>query len=104
MTDAIDTSVLVAALIAEEAHHAECRTLVRQGKCGLYMHGIAETFNTLTGGRKAFRIPASAVAELLESHFVPRLAIVTLTHAEILRALREAEPRGVRGGAIFDYL
>jgi hypothetical protein len=40
----------------------------------------------------------------LEDHFVPKLAIVTLTHVEILRALREAEPRGVRGGAIFDYL
>jgi len=70
----------------------------------MYAHGIAETFSTLTGGRRAYRLAALTVAELLEVHFVPRLTIITLTPTEMLRALREAESRGVRGGGIFDYL
>ena len=32
------------------------------------------------------------------------LEVVTLTPAEMLKAMRESQPRGVRGGAIFDYL
>src|ERR1700688_3677461 len=100
----IDTSVLVAAMIADEAHHERCRAIVAKGGCGMYAHGIAETFSTLTGGRRPYRMAASTVAELLELHFIPRLTITTLTPAEMLRALREAESRGVRGGGIFDYL
>lgn len=70
----------------------------------MYAHGIAETFSTLTGGKKTFRLSAAVAAEFLDAHFVPRLAITALTPAEILRTMREAEARGVRGGAIFDFL
>jgi predicted nucleic acid-binding protein len=104
MTDSIDTSVLVAAMIQSEAFHTPCRALVVSGKPNMYTHGLAETFSTLTGGRKAYRLSAALVTELLEDHFVPRLTVVTLTPAETLRAMREAEARGVRGGAIFDFL
>lgn len=100
----IDTSVLVAAMIETEDHHQPCRSLVAKGESHLYSHGIAETFSTLTGGRKTFRLSASVAAELLDDHFVPRLTITTLTPTEMLRAMRDAEARGVRGGAIFDYL
>jgi len=104
MTICIDTSVLVAAMVASEANHVPCRTLVAQGGVGLYSHGLAEAFGTLTGGKKAFRLPAALAAELLEDHFVPRLVITTLAPKQMLRAMREAEARGVRGGAVFDYL
>lgn len=100
----IDTSVLVAAIIESEPHHAECRPLVAKGGCHIYAHGLAEAFSTLTGGKKNFRLGASAVAAMLEDHFAPRFSITALTAAEMLRAMREAESRGVRGGAIFDYL
>ena len=36
--------------------------------------------------------------------FIPSLEVISLTSTETLRAMREAQPRGVRGGAIFDYL
>lgn len=104
MIDLIDTSVLVAAMVAGEPYHQACLDVVATGQCGLYLHGVAEAFNTLTGGRKAFRLAASTAAELLEDDFVPRLTIVTLTVTETLRAMHEAESRGVRGGAICDYL
>ena len=100
----IDTSVLVAAMVGTEAFHAECRALVVTRKMGLYAHGIAETFSTLTGGRSAFRLSAETAAGFLDEHFVPVLEVVTLTPTEMLKAMRESHPRGVRGSAIFDYL
>jgi predicted nucleic acid-binding protein len=100
----IDTSVLVAAIIESEPYHAECRSLVAKGGCHLYAHGLAETFSTLTGGKKDFRLSASVVAAMLGDHFAPRLSITALTPAEMLRAMGETESRGVRGVAIFDYL
>lgn len=100
----IDSSVLIAAIVGTEFFHKECRALVAGGDCGLYAHGIAETFSTLTGGKQHFRMGANATASLLDDHFIPRLTIHTLTPTDLLRAMREAESRGVRGGGIFDYL
>lgn len=104
MTAFIDTSVLVAAIIESEDFHQPCRAIVAEGTSHIYSHGITETFSTLTGGKKNFRISAAVTAELLEEHFVPRLSVTSLTPTEMLRAMRDAESRGVRGGGIFDYL
>lgn len=104
MNACIDTSILVAAMIESEDFHGPCRAVVAQGDAGMYAHGITETFSTLTGGKKTFRLSAAVAAEFLDDHFVPRLTITTLTSTEMLRAIREAEARGVRGGAIFDFL
>jgi predicted nucleic acid-binding protein len=104
VNDVIDTSILVAAMVTPEAHHEVCLDLITRGGCGIYLHGIVEAFNTLTGGRKGFRVPASLATELLEEDFVPQLTVATLTVTETLQAMREAESRGVRGGAIYDYL
>lgn len=104
MENYIDTSVLVAAMVAGEAYHKECRSLILKETVGMYGHGLTETFSTLTGGRKAFRLPPSVAANLLEQHFAPRLTITSLTPSDILKAMAEAESRGVRGGGIFDFL
>lgn len=100
----IDTSVLVAAMIESEEFHSSSRAVILQDDAGMFAHGITETFSTLTGGKKTFRLSATVTAELLDAHFIPRLTITTLTPTEMLRAMREAEARGVRGGAIFDFL
>ncbi len=104
MSAFIDTSVLVAAVVATESFHTECDALFNGKELGIYAHGIAETFSTLTGGRKPFRMPAALAASVIEEDYVPDLSISTLTPTEMLRAMREAEARGVRGGAIFDFL
>lgn len=104
MTAFIDTSVLVAAIVESQDHHHPCRLLVAQGQACMYSHGISETFSTLTGGKKGFRLNASTASQFLEDHFIPRLTISTLSPPEMLQAMRESEIRGVRGGAIFDYL
>lgn len=104
MSDFIDASVLVAAVVSSEAFHEECLDLVLDGGLSIFGHGVAETFSTLTGGRKNFKLRASLAMDILEADFLPHLTLTTLTPAEMLRAMREAEPRGVRGGGIFDYL
>lgn len=104
MTAFIDTSVLVAAIVASEAYHAECDALLDRKAIGIFSHGLAETFSTLTGGRKTFRLPASVAAHVIEEDYLPCLHFTALTPGEMLRAMREAESRGVRGGAMFDYL
>lgn len=100
----IDSSVLVAAMVDGEAFHKEDRSPILGGAVGMYAHGLSETFSTLTGGRRNYRLRASTVSTLLENHFAHRMSIQSLTPTEILRAMREAETRGVRGGAVFDFL
>jgi hypothetical protein len=65
---------------------------------------FAEAALLLTGGRESFRVPASVAANVLEEDYLPCLRFTALTPVEMLRAMSEAESRGVRGGAIFDYL
>lgn len=102
--DAVDASVLVAALVQSEPHHRACTALLdKPGMC-VYAHSLVETFNTLTGGRSGYRIPAGQVAELIEGSLLPYLEVISLSPKEIFAAVQEAQPRGVRGAAIFDYL
>ena len=104
VTAFIDTSVLVAAMVADEDFHNACSALLDARSLGIFAHGLVETFSTLTGGRSAFRMSADDVATILEEDFVPSLEVISLTPTETLRAMRESKARGVRGGAIFDYL
>ncbi|MGV3662679.1 MAG: hypothetical protein ACO1TE_21020 [Prosthecobacter sp.] len=96
--------MLVAAMVATEAFHDACDALMDRQNMGVYSHGLAETFSTLTGGKKSFRMSSTQAALILDEDYLPCLAVIDLTPAEMLRAMREAEARGVRGGAIFDYL
>ena len=102
--DFIDTSVLVAAMVASESHHKACSRIIDAGKTGLFVHGLAETFSTLTGGRKSFRLKPQDATELLEADYIPDLTIVSLTPNETLRVMRDCQARGVQGGALFDLL
>lgn len=104
MKDHVDSSVLVAALVDSEKHHAACLALLRNGQLRAHVHALVETFNTLTGGRQLHRVPSSVAAEILESSVLPRVETVSLSASEVVSAMKEAEARGVRGGAIYDYL
>jgi predicted nucleic acid-binding protein len=104
MKAALDTSVIVAALDGEDPDHTACRKLLLSGKFSLFTHGLSETFATLTGGRLAIRVSAAETSLLLQDWIVPRLAITTLSQVALLKAYAESSERGVRGGAIYDYL
>ncbi len=43
-------------------------------------------------------------AELIGKSLLPFVEVVSITAVETMKALRECESRGIRGGAIYDYL
>jgi predicted nucleic acid-binding protein len=104
MKFALDSSVIVAALCAGDPDHAACRKLLLSGRHSVLAHAFAETFSTLTGGRLGFRVPVSDAAMLLRKQVAPKLRSAHLDADDLLAAFEEAEARGVRGGAIYDYL
>jgi predicted nucleic acid-binding protein len=104
VTLAVDSSVVVAALRTSEPHYAACTAVLDLGGLSIYLHALTETFSTLTGGRMSPRISPVQAAQLIEVGVLPFVAGVNLTAREYLTAMREAESRGVRGGAIHDYL
>lgn len=104
MKSSLDTSVLVAALHEAAPEHATARRVLLSGKCVIHAHALSETFSILTGGRLGIRVPAMDAASILKEQIADRLQIVLLTDGDLLDAYAQASMRGVRGGAIHDYL
>jgi predicted nucleic acid-binding protein len=100
----LDTSVVIASLDSDEAHHSACDRLLAQGGHKLYAHGLAETFAILTGGRHARRLRPALAAQLIEDSVLPFVQLVHLTGRETMAAIADSERRGARGGAIYDLL
>jgi len=104
MICAVDSSVLVAALRTSEVNHAVSATVLDKGGLLAHVHVLAETFSALTGGRLLPRVSASQAAQLIRSGIIPFISTAGLSAREYLAAMEEAEGRGVRGGAIHDFL
>lgn len=100
----IDTSVVLASLDPDEAHHPACDQLLAQGGHLLYVHGLAETFSILTGGRHGRRLRPAVAAGLIKDSVLPFVQLVSLNGKEVMAALETADARGVRGGAVYDLL
>ena len=100
--DFLDSSVLIAALVAAQPHHAKCAALVKP-RAGATAHALLETFAFLTGRMTPRLRPADAVALIREALAEP-LEIFALSGAEHLATLKETAARGITGGAIYDYL
>jgi len=104
VTGFLDTSVLLASLDADESQHAACDRLVAAGGHGVYAHALAETFSILTGGRQGRRLKPGLAARLIEKSVLPFVQLRTLSGPDLMAALHECEARGVRGGAVYDWL
>jgi predicted nucleic acid-binding protein len=104
MSCLLDSSVLVAALLEEAPAHARCGALLERDGVHAYVHSLTEVFATLTGGRLGCRVPQALATELIEFGLLPFVSLVSLTTSEIVTAMRLSESRGIRGGAIYDYL
>jgi predicted nucleic acid-binding protein len=100
----IDTSVVVASLDPDEPQHAACDRLMAAGGHALYVHGLAEAFSILTGGRLGRRERAAVATRLLEQSVLPFVSVHALSGRDVVAALAECESRGVRGGAVYDLL
>lgn len=104
MNALLDSSVLVAALAADEPKHAECLALLLQGGNCIYSHALLETFSTLTGGKLGVRVTADFAVRMLSETILPRVNVIELSSSEIIEALGVAQSRGVRGGCVYDYM
>lgn len=104
MTALLDTSVVLASLDADEPQHAACDRLLAAGGHLFYLHGLAEIFSILTGGRQGRRLRAKAVHQLIEDSVLPFVKLSGLGGRDVLAGLSECEARGVRGGAVYDLL
>ena len=100
----LDTSVILASLDPDEPAHVACDRLVAQGGHCLYVHALAESFSILTGGQRARKLDADTAFRLLDESILPFVRTVGLTGKDMLGALRDARSRGVRGGAVYDYM
>jgi predicted nucleic acid-binding protein len=104
MRSAVDTSVLIAALDASDPDHDGSREVLLSGRCVVHSHALTEAFSTLTGGRLAIRLSAADATSILKVRLAPKLYSIVLTERDLLAAFEETSRRGVRGGAIHDYL
>ena len=100
----LDSSVILASLDPDEPAHTACAALVTQGGHSLYVHALAETFSILTGGQRTRRVDAGVAVQLLDESVLPFVQTISLTGKDVMAALRDGRARGVRGGAVYDYL
>lgn len=100
----LDTSVILGSLDPDEPHHEACDRLVAEGGHTIHAHALAETFSILTGGRLGRRLGAALVNRLIEESVLPYVQTVSTTGQQMMAALAECESRGVRGGAVYDWL
>lgn len=99
----LDSSVLVAALREQEPQHQAC---LRAAAAGGFTspHALFEVFSILTGDPTPPRVSPAYAAKRISDSFEKRLKSVALTYQETHAILAEAQGRGIRGGAIYDYL
>lgn len=104
MTTLLDTSVVIASLDEDEPAHADSHRRLIAGDGLLYLHALAETFSVLTGGRRERRVDPAIASQLLEETVLPFVQLVSLTPKEVRAAFAQCQGRGVRGGAVYDFL
>lgn len=101
---ALDTSVLVAALVPNQAYSKESGELLHGEKVAVSAYALVETFSTLTGGKLSVRLSPDDATELIRSRVLSVAKTIEFKSDDLIAAFTEAKARGVRGGAIYDYL
>jgi predicted nucleic acid-binding protein len=97
----LDTGIMVGALLKSHPEHVVCLAAVEDSaRPFTNAHAIAETFATLTG---FYKVPADAATELILG-LKDLVAVEALALADYETAIREARPRAVMGGGIYDSL
>jgi predicted nucleic acid-binding protein len=89
--------------VIEACHNTALRVRLRRERGLTRTHTLAEVFSTLTGGNLAFRLGADEAAKIV-AELASDLDFQDLAAADVLKALKEARRKGVRGGRIHDYL
>ena len=104
MIVAADSSVLIASLVGKDPHHQASVAVLEKYRPFVHRHALVETFSTLTGGRLGFRMSTDEIAQLIRESILPWVRTTELDDAELIEAMSVSQDRGVRGGAIYDFL
>jgi predicted nucleic acid-binding protein len=104
MSHYLDSSVLVASLLPADPDYSSCEQLLALPGGLTLAHSLNETFATLTGGRLGIRIDQDTAAAMIRESILPSVQLVDTTGPMILDAHDKARSRGVRGGAIYDFM
>jgi predicted nucleic acid-binding protein len=104
MSALLDSSVVIAAIVESEPYHEQCAALLAEAGVLIYQHALAEIYSYLTGGHLTPRVPPNLAAEIIQDAVLRGTKVIELKPAEVLKAMHECQQRGVRGGAIYDYL
>ncbi len=101
MTRAIDSSVAVAALLADHSSHDLAEDALSESTATI-AHVAAETYSVLTRLPPPLRLDATGAAAIVDARLPPaRLTLAPESHASALHRLAAA---GVSGGATYDGL
>lgn len=105
----LDTSVLVAASVADHVHHPQASALLRQvrGKklqSHVSAHGLAEFFAVLTRAPFTPPIYPSEAWQLLAENILPNFKIIALNAKQYRNVLQQSAKEGWTGGLIYDAL
>ncbi|MCP3981238.1 MAG: type II toxin-antitoxin system VapC family toxin [bacterium] len=104
---AVDTSVIVAALLAwHESHGPALDSLIDafDGVLVVPAPALAEAYSVMTRLPAPHRLAPADAYELLSGSFEARASVVSLTGKDSWRFLRETAGRGVAGGSTYDAL
>lgn len=104
MSVALDSSILIEAFLPKSPDFAACCALIDEPDCSVHIHALNDTFATLTGGSLKFRLHTDAAVQLIRERIVSRVKFVVLDADDLLAAQSQARGRGVRGGAIYDFM
>ncbi len=97
----VDTSVAVALVVADHAHHRRTFDAIADKRLGLCGHTAFETFSVLTRLPPPARRTPAAVARLLAGNF-PHSRFLSSSGAEAL--LARLQSAGIGGGSVYDAL
>lgn len=104
-----DTSVLVAASLADHPDHDRAREVVLRVKRGddagtVAAHSLAETYAVLTRLPGTAKLPGATVLKLLSNNVAACFEVVSLSADDYLACLNQCAGDGVLGGRVYDAL
>lgn len=105
----LDTSVLVAASVADHPHHARARPVLQRVASGedigfVGAHSIAETYAALTRVPVTPRIHPSEAGRIVRENILRTCTVVQADTAQYLEALSAVQDKGLPGPKIYDAL
>ena len=104
-----DTTILVAASVADHSHHnqaIDALELSQSGKIESYVsgHSLYEVYAVLTRTPFHPAVYPSEALKILQENILPYFKLVTITPQMYIETIRECADRGWIGGRIYDAI